>query len=286
MPRIVTVMWCAVLVTVLAGCQPGPADPGTSGGPGTRSAPAAGWAAVRVDIGRYDLNLDCRGSGSPTIVFENGLGDNLGTWFQTGVSGAFPSSRTCAYDRVNTGTSDRVPARHTGTDSVRDLHDLLRAAAVPGPYVLIGHSFGGLLAAMYAGTHPAEVAGLVLIDPTLPSQAELYDLIPEGERAAARAGDERNAENVNFADTLERATPLVARIPAVPVCVLAATRLGDLPPSWPAADILAARRKALQDFVAHFPRGRLRYVESGHYIQTEQPEIVIGEIQRMLGTVR
>ncbi|MEV6494423.1 alpha/beta hydrolase [Actinoplanes sp. NPDC051633] len=280
-------LWCAVLVALLAGCQPGPSHRDAAGKVDTASAPATtGWVATRVNIGGHKLNLNCKGTGSPTIVFENGLGGNLGTWFQTGIAYAFPSVRTCAYDRVNTGTSDRVATRHTGKDGVRDLHTLLDVAAAPAPYLLVGHSFGGLLAAMYAGTYPTEVSGLVLIDPSLPTQAELYDLIPERERATARAGDEQNPENVDFSDTLEQAKALVPKIPAIPVLVLAATNLGDLPPSWPAADILAARKKALQEFSMALPRGELRYVDSGHSIQTEQPKLVISEIQRVLDNAR
>jgi pimeloyl-ACP methyl ester carboxylesterase len=280
-------VWCAALAAVLAGCQSGSSNPDVSGRAGAASTQAnVVWDAQRVDVGGHKINITCKGSGSPTIVFENGLGENLGTWFQTGITNAFPSVRTCAYDRVNTGVSARVSARHTGEDSIRDLHTVLDVAAVPAPYLLVGHSFGGLLAAMYAGTHPAEVRGLVLIDPSLPSQAELNDLIPERERTAAMAADEQNTENVDFLDTLEQAKALVPNIPAIPVLVLAATSMGDLPSTWPAADMLAARKKALQDFTAALPRGELRYVDSGHFIQTEQPKLVISEIQRLLENVR
>jgi hypothetical protein len=166
MPRIMTgrrrprLVWCAVLVAVLAGCQPGRSDPDTAGTAGSPSAPATpGWVTARADVGGYELSFQCKGAGSPTIVFESGLGGSLGVWFQSGIANAFPSVRTCGYNRVNTGTSDRVPARHTGKDSVRDLHTLLGVAAVPGPYLLVGHSFGGLLGAMYAGTTPPRCGG-------------------------------------------------------------------------------------------------------------------------------
>jgi hypothetical protein len=79
---------------------------------------------------------------------------------------------------------------------------------------------------------------------------------------------------------------LVPRIPAIPVLVIGATSLGELPSTWPGADILAARKKALQDFTTALPRGELRYVDSGHSIQTEQPKLVISEIQRVLEDVR
>jgi pimeloyl-ACP methyl ester carboxylesterase len=257
-------VWCAVLVIVVGGCRAGPSHPDFAG---------------TVDIGGRDLNLNCKGNGSPTIVFENGLGSNLGTWFKTGIADAFPSVRTCAYDRVNTGTSDRDPARHTGRDSVRDLHTLLDVAAVPGPYLLVGHSFGGLLAAMYAGTYPAEVRGLVLIDPSLPTLAE-FAPIPEPERSAGMAAQEKNPENLDYWDTLPQADALVSKIPDIPVLVLGATSLG-----YPPAE-LDARKKALQDFIARLPRGELRFVDSGHFIHTEQPKLVISEIAKVLEEVR
>jgi pimeloyl-ACP methyl ester carboxylesterase len=92
--------------------------------------------------------------------------------------------------------------------------------------------------------------------------------------------------NVNFSDTLEQAKELVPKIPDIPVLVLAASSLGDLPPSWPAEAVLVARKKALQDFIAQLPRGELRYVDSGHFIHTEQRKLVISEIQRVLKNVR
>ncbi|GGK22734.1 hypothetical protein GCM10010124_14100 [Pilimelia terevasa] len=89
------------------------------------------------------------------------------------------------------GSSDRVPTRHTGKDSVRDPARSTRRGHRARPHVLVGHSFGGLLAAN-AETYPAEVKGLVLVDPSLPHQVDLYDAILERERAAARAADEQN----------------------------------------------------------------------------------------------
>jgi pimeloyl-ACP methyl ester carboxylesterase len=287
MPNLVTIrkhlmlLSCAALTAVPAGCQSGP-DPGASDG-SVQATP--GWVTDRVDVGGRELNLICKGTGSPTVVFENGLGDHVGTWFQA-IANGFPSVRTCAYDRVNIGASDRDPARHTGDDSVRDLHTLLQVAAVPAPYLLVGHSFGGLLAAMYAGTHPAQVTGLVLIDPTPPNYAELFDLIPEGQRAAAMAAENKNAENVDVFDTLAQAKALLPRIPDVPVLVLAATRIGEVssPPS--AEDFWSAKRKLLEDFTAAVPRGELRYVDAGHYIHRDEPELVVSEIRRVLENVR
>jgi pimeloyl-ACP methyl ester carboxylesterase len=95
--------------------------------------------------------------------------------------------RVCTYDRLNVGRSDSDAGRHTGADSVRELHALLDAAAVPGPYLLVGFSFGGLLAIMYAGTYPDQVTGLVSLDGSLPTDDEVDQLIPTAERAQVAA---------------------------------------------------------------------------------------------------
>ena len=135
--------------------------------------------AGRVEIrGGRRLYLECRGRGRPTVVLEAGAGD-LGDVWSLAPSGPGPAvlpavarfTRVCAYDRPGTyllpdqlSRSDPVAMPRSARDIVLDLRALLRAAHVPGPYVLVGHSFGGLVARLYATTHPRWVAGLVSID--------------------------------------------------------------------------------------------------------------------------
>jgi pimeloyl-ACP methyl ester carboxylesterase len=140
--------------------------------------------------------------------------------------------RVCTYDRLNVGRSDSDPGRHTGADSVRDLHALLQTAGVPGPYLLVGFFFGGLLAIMYAGTYPDQVMGLVSLDGSLPTDDQVDQLIPADERAQAIAEQEANQERVEFYRTVDQAKALVAKVPDVPVTYLAA-RPVELPPTWP-----------------------------------------------------
>jgi pimeloyl-ACP methyl ester carboxylesterase len=122
--------------------------------------PYNGW----YDVGGRRLFLRCTGRGSPTVVFDNGLTTD---WYplQQRLSGL---TRVCSYDPARQngafGRSDPAPAPRTAVDRVRDLHALLAAARVPGPYVLAGHSNGGLFDLLYASRHPRQVAGLVLID--------------------------------------------------------------------------------------------------------------------------
>jgi pimeloyl-ACP methyl ester carboxylesterase len=121
-----------------------------------------------IDVGGHRLHLNCTGSGSPTVVLEPGLGEVCPAmgWIAPVVA---RDSRVCVYDRAGRGWSD--PADGPQDDAVQtaaDLHTLLDHAHIPGPYVLAGHSFGGLYILTFAATYPDQVAGMVLLDSTAP----------------------------------------------------------------------------------------------------------------------
>jgi len=117
-----------------------------------------------VDIGGRKLHLTCSGSGSPTVVIEAGASAFAIDWtlVQPEVARA---RRVCAYDRAGSGWSDPRPDVETPARIVADLHALLAAAGERPPYVLVGHSAGGLYVRLYQLEHPNEVVGLVLVDP-------------------------------------------------------------------------------------------------------------------------
>ncbi len=123
-----------------------------------------------IDVGGHRLHLHCTGSGSPTVVLEPGAGMSSSTtgWITPAVA---PDTRVCVYDRAGRGWSDPADTTQDATQITTDLHTLLQRANVPGPYVLAGHSFGGLYALTYAAQYPGEVAGMVLIDSTAPVPA-------------------------------------------------------------------------------------------------------------------
>jgi pimeloyl-ACP methyl ester carboxylesterase len=118
-----------------------------------------------VDIGGRKLNLHCMGTGEPTVVMEGGGFDWSLTWALVQPAVA-THTRTCSYDRAGLGFSDASPRPPTPANVVDDLHKLLAGAGIAGPVVLVGHSLGGFNMKLYAATHPEQVAGLVLVDPS------------------------------------------------------------------------------------------------------------------------
>jgi pimeloyl-ACP methyl ester carboxylesterase len=121
---------------------------------------------VPVPGGRRHLH--CVGAGSPTVVLEAGLGNPALTWALVQPAAAARGTRVCAYDRGGYGFSDPIAAadERVGKRLALELHLLLERAGERGPFVLVAHSFGGLVARAYAGRFPAEVAGVVLVDAT------------------------------------------------------------------------------------------------------------------------
>jgi pimeloyl-ACP methyl ester carboxylesterase len=129
------------------------------------SAPAVAMRGQLVDVGPYRLHLECIGSGGPTVILEPGGGGSAASMGLIAPAVA-RESRVCVYDRAGRGWSDPAASPPDGAQIATDLHRLLNRANVPGPYVLAGHSFGGLYVRTYAAKYPTEVAGLVLVDST------------------------------------------------------------------------------------------------------------------------
>ena len=139
-----------------------------------------------VDVGGYRLHLNCTGAGSPTVVLLNGLGETSPLWARVQPAVA-TTSRVCTYDRAGQGWSDDSPNPADATTAATDLHKLLTAAGESGPFVLAGHSSGGVHALAYAHLYGGEVAGVVLLDSASPRQVELVPTF-EGEYQVMRRG--------------------------------------------------------------------------------------------------
>jgi pimeloyl-ACP methyl ester carboxylesterase len=137
-----------------------------------------------IDVGGHELHISCTGSGAPTVILEAGLGQPaamMSGWIQPGVA---PTTQVCVYDRAGMGWSELAETPRDGVAIATDLHTLLSRAEIDGPYVLAGHSSGGVYVQVFAAQYPDEVAGLVLLDSqppdaiaNLPGYAGEYDAI-------------------------------------------------------------------------------------------------------------
>ena len=117
------------------------------------------------------LNIDCRGEGSPTVILDSGLGVPAVGWNPV-QSEVAKFTRVCSYDRAGYGWSGASSAPRTSAQIVKELHALLEAANEKGPYILVGHSFGGYNVRVYNGQYPNDVAGMVLVDASHEDQVD------------------------------------------------------------------------------------------------------------------
>jgi pimeloyl-ACP methyl ester carboxylesterase len=131
-----------------------------------------------VDVGGYSLHINCVGQGSPTVVLDAGSGGMSAQWVrvQREVS---DTTRVCAYDRAGMGWSQIGPEPRDARQISSELHTLLSKAGIEGPFVLVGHSFGGMYMQTYAARYPDEVAGVGLVDSS--TEPEQFSQPPEAQ---------------------------------------------------------------------------------------------------------
>jgi pimeloyl-ACP methyl ester carboxylesterase len=247
-----------------------------------------------VDVGGRRLAIHCVGEGSPTVVLETGLGAPSEYWapVQREVAGL---TRVCRFDRAGRGQSDPAPTTtpRTCADMVTDLRALLHNAGVPAPYVLVGNSLGGMNARLYAHRHPEEVAGLVLVDGSHREALPEPDPdSPDSHKGFYRfwAGGgwrdpANNPEKVDFVTSREQLRA-INTLGDLPVVVLASgVFLREAPTTKPEAGprLHEIWQDLERDLASLSTNGAYGVVEdSGHFIQRDQPEVVIDAIRRVL----
>ena len=169
----------------------------------------------------------------------------------------------------------------TGQSSVKDLHRLLAAAKVPGPYVLLGASYGGLIADMYAAAYPDDIRGMVLLDPVLPGELRADRLLRADERI--RPNDwKHQTEQLDQLVTFRQALRLVGKEPQVPLAFFVTKKL-ELPGGEPREREITRTVRAMQHaFVDRFAQGRLITLNGPHYMERVFPEAIAAETQKVI----
>jgi pimeloyl-ACP methyl ester carboxylesterase len=296
--------------------------------PASAHAAKGGDFAGLVDVGHgRRIYMECRGRGSPTVVLISGKGNGAADWseildpaapvrkspydmagheedaaiYRSGAA-VFPRvsrfTRACAYDRPGTriegkNISTPVLQPHSVDQDVGDLQKLLAASGERGPYVLVAHSYGGLIARLFARKHPKEVVGLVMID--IVSEYMQRAASPQ----ALAKWDELNRtsspkapEAVELIDAFAKING-AAKLPHVPTVVLSA----DKP--WDPEQVTALTKKvggavvtwdnwlAAQDLLAASAPGRhVKHTHSGHFIYTYAPALVVDAVREVVDEVR
>jgi pimeloyl-ACP methyl ester carboxylesterase len=275
-----------------------------------------------LDVGGYNMHIECTGKGSPVVILDAGLGDSYISWRKVQPEIA-KVSRVCSYDRAGLGFSDSSPHPRTSKVIAEELHTLLHNTGITGPVILVGHSMGGYDVRLFASLYRNEVAGMVLVDASHPDQQKrfppaLNDLdagwlreeeflefatlfgIPRllgfcGKDAKVRAAE------CNFDSAREGVAELKA-FPESAAQTATTGSLGDMPlmvlshdPSTPQPDLPEDLVKPTNDAwqkmqteLAQLSTHGAQVIakNSGHYIQLDRPDIVIEGVRNVVGQVR
>jgi pimeloyl-ACP methyl ester carboxylesterase len=271
-----------------------------------------------VDVGGYRLHINCTGTGSPTVVIDAGLGDWSTMWgfVQPGVA---KTTRVCTYDRAGMGWSEAGPLPRDAQHLANELHTLLHNANIPGPYVMVGHSMGGLPIRVFVHDYSSEVAGVVLIESMSPKQFTQSSVDAQSQSESlsrpfsfpamlARFGIVRllvrplglvpyvpQDEKAYFAlfvrpQSIQAFTDESQGMPAAGVQAAAVKSFGDLP-----LIVLTARLdnnppnwQAWQTELLQLSSNsqQLFAEKSGHNIEIEQPDAAVAAIVKMVEQVR
>jgi len=276
--------------------------------------------AKRVDIGGGRMMyIECHGSGSPTVLLISGTDTASDLWHATNQKAPTvydeiqKTTRVCAYDRPGAphldqsfSQSDPVRQPTSPQNGVDDLVALLKAADVPGPYVLVAHSFSGTIARVFAGQHPNEVKGIVFVDVLTPELRA--QMTPEewkvwkriNARPAKALAAYPDLERQDFDETLDQTAAATALKP-MPVVVLTASdkyidvvpkliKAGELPSDTPPdfGAVVDRTNSAAQKELAALVPGTVHITDtrSGHNIMIDNAPIVIQAIRTVVDAVR
>jgi pimeloyl-ACP methyl ester carboxylesterase len=279
--------------------------------PSVAQNPRSGTFAGQIAIGEgRELYLQCAGTGEPTVVLESGIHDSSDTWTisDTKAAPVFTEvsryTHVCVYDRPGTVRYTNPPALTTRSSPVQmprtlpgmasDLHALLTAARIPGPYLLVGHSYGGMIARSFAQAHPSSTAGLVFVDAFGPNIAQQFGTqwpayVATLNKPGTALDDQAGWESVN-ADEAIRAILHGGTLPRVPAAVISKTEPFAVSPTVPAAltDTLEVAWPHVQDALVDLEPYTPHVFATGsdHYVQIHAPDLTSSMIRLVLDRAR
>ncbi len=264
---------------------------------------------IYLMFGAFRMYIQCEGQGDIPVIIETGIGDTLANWLPVQDSLA-KHTKVCVYDRAGNGLSDPGPGPRTASQISYELHALLEKAKVKGPYIIVGHSFGGYVAQFFARAYPDDTAGVVLVDSSHPDQIErLAELDKMPNKPKQNVGgykfedeslltyDQKYWKHLNaqrksvwtqmdelgsFKDSARELKRIKQALPPVPLAVL--TRGISQLPDIPGVKSLETEWQEMQKELATLNnKGWQVIVEnSGHSIHQEAPEAVIDNTLKVL----
>jgi pimeloyl-ACP methyl ester carboxylesterase len=274
-----------------------------------------------IDIGTHRLHINCIGNGSPTVIIDSGIGGFSLEWLNI-QNNLAKNVRVCSYDRAGYGWSEPGPRPRTTERITYELHHLLAESKIPGPYVLVGHSFGGYNIRYFASKYPESTAGLILIDASHPEQFNTEEFKRVAEKQNENnyrnsykvriihpiISDSYPAENKRIAfrlmSTMTSKSTLLNEMDNMEVSARQVTRQTNHPPYifpvtiltrgqrvW-AYDELGERRELqwlrLQNDLEKISMQSKHYLakKSGHIIHLDQPEFVSNNIMSTILKIR
>ena len=252
------------------------------------TSPAADVEGM-ADVGGHKLYYSCKGQGSPTVLMDAGLGESSGTWSRVQPEIA-RFARVCVYDRANTGKSDRGPTPRTAMNIARELSKLLEVAKIPGPYIVVGHSQGGLNMLMFAELYKSEIAGIVSVDGAPPDIGTRYQaVLTPAQFEQYKTLLSQNREGLTYNDLQVSGEQVLAGgpLPDVPFIILRHGKDTEQPQGWPVAALEQVWREAQEALSKRAPQGKVVVAQnSGHFIHVEQPQLVVDTIREVAEKAR
>jgi Predicted hydrolases or acyltransferases (alpha/beta hydrolase superfamily) len=232
------------------------------------------------EVNGHSLYMACVGTGAPTIVLEPGEGGTVSDMFDLQEKLGMRTT-TCAYDRAQTGSS------RSAQDIVNDLHALLDTAQVPGPYLLVGHSAGGMFVQLYARTYPDQVVGVLAMNPVPPAHpwldevSKLFSVQEYADEEAYYNG--QNGESLDYLTSSEQvvAAPMP---PDIPFEMLISTSAQCEDSTGPCMKSYPAYEKIMQEVTAAWPHGNFSQVATSHEIFRDDPDAVVTIVERILAS--